>query len=369
MTPRPRPRLLIVITLAEVGGAQTYVASLLPAVRERFDVTVAAYGPGPLVAAASAAGVDYVPLRYVRRAVHPWLDLRGLVELVRLFRRVRPDVVHLNSSKAGVLGAVAARIARVPAVVFTVNGWAFNNFRSSRTVKVYLWGARLIGRLSDRIVCVAERERELGLAARVCTPEQAVVIHNAVDVGSASVASPGNEPPRVITVGRFAYPKDFVTLVRALDGVEAETLVVGDGPDRDEIEREIARTGARVQLLGERDDVPEQLAASHVFVLSSRSEGLPLSILEAMAAGLPVIASDVGGVPELVADGETGFVVPVGDEDALREALRRLVADSKLRARMGAASRRRAQEHFDLPLLRRAHLGLYESLLPKRARR
>jgi glycosyltransferase involved in cell wall biosynthesis len=282
---------------------------------------------------------------------------------------VRPDVVHLNSSKIGVLGAIAARLARVPAVVFTGHGWAFNNFRSSRTVMLYRWGAKLTGRLTDLTICVSERERQLGLEAGACTAESAVVIHNAVDVAAAPTADPGASPARVITVGRLAYPKDFVTLVRAVAGIDASTVVAGDGPDRPEIEAEIARSGADVTLLGERDDVRAQLAASHVFVLSSRSEGLPMSIIEAMAAALPAVGTAVGGVPELIVDGETGFVVPAGDEHALRAALQKLVSDAALRARLGAAARERARRLFDLPAFGRAHVELYDSLLPKRARR
>jgi glycosyltransferase involved in cell wall biosynthesis len=339
-------------------------------VAERFDAVVAAYGPGPLRDAAAAAGVPFVALQHVRRALSPWRDPRGLAELVGLMRRFRPDLVHLNSSKAGVLGAVAARVARVPLVVFTVNGWAFRNFADARTARVYLAGARLIGRLADRVVCVAEQERRWGIEAGAIRPDQAVVIWNAVDVGAAKRARhEPRTPPVLVSVGRFAYPKDFVTLVRALGLLgkgSFRTLVVGDGPERAELEAELARSGADVQLLGERGDVPQLLAEADVFCLSSRSEGLPLSILEAMAAGLPVVASAVGGVPEQVADGETGFLVPPGDETALAAALERLAGDAELRGRLGAAGRARAEERFDLPHVREAHLRLYSELLAAR---
>jgi glycosyltransferase involved in cell wall biosynthesis len=142
-------------------------------------------------------------------------------------------------------------------------------------------------------------------------------------------------------------------------------LIVGDGPDRAQVEAEIRRLGLaeRVELAGERDDVPQLLAASDVFVLASRSEGLPVSVLEAMAAELPVAASAVGGLAELVDDGETGILVPAGDEVALAEALRRLVADPELRRKLGAAGRARAEAEFDLAEFRRAHLELYHRQL------
>src|SRR5438094_2085811 len=127
MSRSARPRVLVAITLAEVGGAQTYVMNLLPALTERYDVTVAAWGPGPLREASLEAGARYVPLRDVRRPIHP-RDTLGLLELVELFRRERPHLVHLNSSKVGLLGGLAARITGIPAIVFTVNGWAFSTF-------------------------------------------------------------------------------------------------------------------------------------------------------------------------------------------------------------------------------------------------
>jgi glycosyltransferase involved in cell wall biosynthesis len=363
----PRPRIVVLITLAAAGGAQTYVMLLVPALVERFDVTVAAWGPGPLRGAVEAVGADYVELRHVRRPLSLWRDLLGLLELVRLLRRVRPQIVHANSSKAGVLGRVAAVVARVPIRIFTVHGWAFAAYSGSVS-RVYLWADRLMRPLTTRIVCVAENERRLGLAAGTCTDARTVVIRNAVDVAAAPQAALEGDPPVLVTVGRFSYPKDFVTLVQALARLPAGSFrarVLGDGPDRPPIEAEIARHGlaGAVELTGEVDDVAEQLAEADVFVLSSRSEGLPISVLEAMAAGLPVVASAVGGLPELVEEDETGTLVPAGDADALAAALQRLIEDPERRRRLGRAGRARAEARFDLPRFRDAHLDLYASLL------
>jgi glycosyltransferase involved in cell wall biosynthesis len=218
--------------------------------------------------------------------------------------------------------------------------------------------------LTTVTICVSETELAAGLEAGTCSTERSVVIHNAVDVAAAPRSRHDRSTPRLMAVGRLKAPKDFVTLIRALaalPGREYEALIVGDGPDRGAVEAEIRRLGIedRVQLAGERDDVPELLASSDVFVLSSRSEGLPVSALEAMAAELPVVASDVGGLAELVVDGETGILVPAGDEAALAEALGRLVQDRELRQSLGAAGRARAESSFDLSEFRRAHLELY----------
>jgi len=360
----PRPRVLLGITLAEVGGAQSYVAALLPALAGRYDVVLAAYGEGPLVQEAARAGARFVPLQHVRRPIHPLRDLAGFVELARLFRRERPHVVHASSSKAGVLGRLAAAATRVPIRIFTVHGWAFSAY-SGLASRLYRVSDRLMSPLTTVTICVSEQELAAGLEAGTCRAERSVVIHNAVDVAAAPRSRHDRPVPRLVAVGRLKAPKDFLTLVRALAGLPEggfEALLVGDGPDRGEIEDEIRKLGVEgcVQLTGERSDVPALLADSDVFVLSSRSEGLPVSVLEAMAAELPVVASNVGGLGELVVDGETGLLVPPGDPKALGEALGRLIEDRELRLRFGAASRARAERLFDLDAFRQAHLDLYD---------
>jgi glycosyltransferase involved in cell wall biosynthesis len=368
---RRRPRLLLVITLAEVGGAQTYVASLLPALVGHFDVAVAAHGPGPLCEAAGAAGVRFHPLQNVRRPISLWRDLAGLYELTRLLRRERPDILHASSSKAGVLGRLAGFFARVPVRIFTVHGWAFAA-HSGFSSRLYRWLDRLVEPLTTVTICVSERERAAGLAAGTCARERTVVIPNAVDVEGAPRSRPvERERPLILAVGRLKAPKDFPTLIRALGDLRPdsfEAVIVGDGPDRPRLEEEIETLGLTgpVRLAGERRDVPELLAAADVFVLPSVSEGLPVSVLEAMAAGLPVVASRVGGVPEQVSDGQTGLLVEPGDPNALAAALARLIAEPSLRRRLGAAGRARAEQAFDLDPFRRAHVELYSRELARR---
>jgi glycosyltransferase involved in cell wall biosynthesis len=359
------------VTLAEPGGAQTYVASLLPALAGRFEVTVAAHGPGPLRDAARAAGVRFVHLRHVRRAINPWRDLLGLLELLTLLRRERPHILHASSSKAGILGRLAAWLAGVPIRIFTVHGWAFSASHGPIS-RFYRWAERLVKAVTTVTICVAESERASGLAARSCDEETTVVIPNGVDLRAPRPRRRRDSgPPRIVSVGRLQEPKDPLTLVRALGSLRGRSfaaLIVGEGPDRPAVVAELRRLGLgrATELAGARHDVPELLAAADIFVLSTRSEGLPLSILEAMSAGLPVVASRVGGIPELVVDGETGLLVPPGDPASLAAAIERLLEDPGLRDRLGAAGRARLEEFFDLGRCRREHVELYRRELARR---
>jgi glycosyltransferase involved in cell wall biosynthesis len=362
-----RPRVLVVVTLAETGGAQAYVAALAEALRGSFEVVVAAHGDGPLRPAVQNAGADFVAVRQLRRPVRPGRDLLAVLELVRLIRRLRPEVVHANSSKAGVVGRLAAFLARVPVRVFTVHGWAFSA-HSGFAACAYRLAERAMGGLTTLTICVAESERRAGLRARTCRPGRTVVIRNATRGGPRAAPCDGGGPARLIDVGRLKRPKDPLTLVRAVALLEpgsCSALLVGDGPERRRVEAEARRLGVAgaVRLAGERRDVRELLAGADVFVLASQSEGLPMSILEAMAAGLPVVASSVGGVAELVEHRVSGLLVPPGDPPALARALGELIRDPALRSSYGEAGRRRTEEMFGFEAFRRSHLHAYRRAL------
>ena len=362
-----RPRVLLLVTLAEVGGAQLYVRELAAALEPEYEVHLAAYGPGPLRDWAFATGVPYTALRHVRRSIGP-RDALGLAELVALVRRLGPALVHTNSSKAGVLGRVAAATGRVPVSVFTAHGWAFKATEGVAS-RLYLLADRAVRPLTSAVICVSEEERRAGLAAGTCAPARTVVIPNAVptDVPLAAHAERADGAVELVTVGRLARPKDHATLLRGLAQAPARVrlTILGDGPLRPELQRLAAELGLgdRARFAGEVHDVAARLAAADGFVLASTSEGMPVSVLEAMAAGLPVVASAVGGVPELVADGATGRLVAPADPAGLAAVLAELAEGRELRARLGAAGRERVLARHSLAVWRRAHLDLYAQLL------
>jgi glycosyltransferase involved in cell wall biosynthesis len=362
-----RLRLLFVITRGdEAGGAQTYVRDLATALVSRgHEVMVVTGTSGTLTSQLDSAGVSVTVLPTLVRELKPLRDVAAVRQLSAVIQRFRPQLVSAHSSKAGIIGRLAARHAGVPCV-FTVHGWAFNPSEPWMARGLYRAIERIMAPFAARIVCVSEDSRQRGIAAGIA-PDRLVTIHNGIpDIDPELRAQPGTPGPvRAITVARCAPPKDYRTLFLALQGVDGVILdCVGDGPLLPELRALAASLGiaGRVRFLGHRDDVPRLLAESHVFVLSSRSEGFPMSTLEAMRAGLPVIVTAVGGAPEAILPGRTGFTVPVGDPEALRLRLRQLAADPELRTRLGAAGRKHFEEFFTFDRVYEATLSLYSSL-------
>ncbi len=376
-------RILMLITLSDWGGAQGHVLALARGLRHLYDVTVACGPGGPLVARLHQEGIRVVEIQGLTRAPSPLTDLTTLVWLSRWMRRERFALVHCHSTKAGLLGRVAARIAGTPAVLFTAHGWPFAGSWWPPIIRALLALAeRAAARFTTTIICVSRHDRETALQAGIGPSGRLEVIPNGIAPDpwlpdpwlADAVPDQGNkragEPCTAVMVGRFKAPKDPVTLVNAWARVGAShrLLLVGDGPMRPEVEALILKQGldGRVAVLGARDDVPVLLRAADIFVLSSRWEGMPLAVIEAMMSGLPVVATDVGGVSEAVVHGETGFLVPMGDPDALALALDRLLADPALRRRMGEAGRRRALEHFTEERMLAETAALYERALSGR---
>jgi glycosyltransferase involved in cell wall biosynthesis len=277
--------------------------------------------------------------------------------LARLFRDHGADVVHVHNTKPLLYAAPAARLARTGAVVYTRHGQ--RRGATGRQDALF----RMAARCADRIVCVSDD------AARLCgnegvRPGTVRTIPNGIDVERFCSREPCAGGPAVF-VGRLSSEKDVQTLLRAMALVvqrrpSFRLAIAGDGPCAADLKMlsESLGLGPHVQFLGEVRDVPALYSQASMFILSSVTEGLPLTVLEAMACGLPVVATRVGGTPEAVVDGTTGVLVPPGEPAALAEAILRIAADDELARRMGAAGRRRAEANSDV----RTMVGRYESL-------
>lgn len=359
---------LQVITLSEHGGAQTHVLTLLAAARSRAKVALVTSGEGWLTQAARDLGVEVHLVPGLVQPISPLQDLRAAVALYRLFRRLRPDLVHLHSSKAGLLGRVAARLAGVPAV-FTAHGWAFADGVPANRKRLALFLERLAAPLAARIITVSDCDAALANRHRVGRKEQIRSIHNGIPDRHERALPRAEGPCRVVMTARFSAQNDHATLLRAAARVpDVHLTLIGNGELMPAAEALAAALGIgeRITFLGARSDVPELLQHADVFALISHYEGFPISILEAMRAGLPVVASDVGGVREAVETGVNGVLVAREDEDALVTALQSLASDEPRRQAMGTASRQRFVARFTEEAMFREIWNVYQNVAPSR---
>lgn len=363
-------KIAYLVTRADpIGGAQIHVRDLAAAMQARGHApTVITSGRGPFVDELQAQGTPAIVLQHLCAPIAPLKDLRALGEIRSVLTDLRPDLLATHSSKAGILGRLAGRSLKIPAV-FTAHGWAFTPGVPPLKAAFYRRIERVVGPLARKIICVSEFDRRLALDARIIAADRVVTVHNGMpDIAPTLRADPGRSPARMVMVARYGPQKDHPTLLRALAGLqelEWELDLIGDGPLMGETESMAASLGlsGRVHFLGQRMDVAEIVARSQVSLLVTNWEGFPLSILEAMRAGLPVIASAVGGIEESVRDGETGYLVPRGDVEVLRDRIRRLLTDPSLRLRQGATGRTYFERHFTLDHFVAQTLDVYRHVL------
>jgi glycosyltransferase involved in cell wall biosynthesis len=362
-------KIAYVITRSDaVGGASVHVRDLGRAMLDLgHQVMVFTGGEGPVTERLASSGIPFHPLRHLRRSIHPVLDLRALAELTEAVRRFSPNIVSLHTAKAGWIGRIAASKLDLPAV-YTPHGWSSGNRFTPRAALLFRLAEKAMASRAAAIVCVCQYEKDLALRQRLADAGRLHVIHNGVhDVAPELRAEPERDPVRLVTVARFEAPKDHHTLIRALALLRAQDWqadLVGEGPLQPQV-RTLAETlgiGDRVKFLGYQPDPAPVLARSRIFVLSSRSEGFPRSLLEAMRAGLAVVASRVGGVPEAVEDGVNGRLVPPGNPAGLASALAALITDGSLRQRLAVQARHTYECRFMFQRTADETLALYREI-------
>jgi glycosyltransferase involved in cell wall biosynthesis len=378
-----RARVVHAITRLELGGAQeNTLFCVAHQDRSRFAVGLVAGRGGVLDDEARAiADADVRIVPWLRHPIHPFWDAVALARLAAHFRRERVHVVHTHSSKAGILGRLAARIAGVPVLVHTVHGWSFNDAQHPAVRRVFTVLERAVGSFTDRIVVVSEADRRKGLALGIGREDRYRLLRSGIDptiyerpvVRREEVRAALGFAAEHTVVGMLAClkpqkaPLDFVEAAAAAHARNPALrfFIAGDGEMRPAVEARVRERGLDevVRPLGWRRDVPDLLHAMDLFLLTSRFEGLPRAVLQAMAAGVPVVATAVDGTPEVVRDGETGVLVPPGDPCAAADRVLALAADPDARARYAARAREALSGSFDIRMMVRQLEDLYIEVL------
>jgi glycosyltransferase involved in cell wall biosynthesis len=356
---------IMLVTQPTEGGVFRHVADLATGLADRGHHVVLV---APLDQPPAGLPVELVAIP-MARAVAPAGDARALAALARAVRRARPDLVHGHSSKAGALTRLARPVAPRTPVVYTPHGYAFAGHFDPAEQRRYRRLERPLARLASRVLCVCRAEARL--AASVGPAGRTRVVHNGVHLPPLP-PSPGHGPARdrpvVMAVTQLRPGKGLETLIDAMPAVlrahpGARLRIVGDGPDRAVLQARAEAVGEAVELVPFPADPLAAMAEASVFVHPSWAEAFPYAVLDAMALGLPVVASDVGGVGEAVETGASGLLVPPRDPAALAAAVSRLLADPATAAALGAAARARVADRFTVEAMVEGTLAVYRELL------
>lgn len=388
-----RMRILHVITRLIRGGAPRVVLGLCTGLASRGHEVHLATGTetgneGSLLPEVRASGLPLHLVPELVREPRPTADIGALWRLRGIVRAGRFDVVHTHTSKAGTIGRLAA--AGRAAIVHSPHGHIFDPQARIPGVhghplraKLFYAIERVASLVTDRIVTLTALERQELIALGIARPSRCVPIHDAIDPGrvrdlaaahatTRAAFGMAEGAPLIVTIGRLAAEKGHAYLIDALAGLDGvQLLVVGDGPERAALEARARALGLdrRVCFLGVREDALSILALADACALPSLYEGFGIVVLEAMALGVPVVASRTGGLPEVIRDGETGLLVPPADPRALAAALRSVLFDPDLARRVAHRAREAVHFSYDLPRMIDRVESLYDRVLAERRER
>jgi glycosyltransferase involved in cell wall biosynthesis len=353
-------RILYVITQADGGGAQKYTLALA----KHFNGAIAAGNEaGKLFMDAQRAGLTTFELKHLKRNVDPWNDILAVWEIHRLIKSYKPDIVHLNSSKAGVLGSFAA-IGTKTKIIFTAHGFVFNEPLGFAVKNFYLALEKIASGYRDFIITVSDADRQSALDNKLIAANKISTIHNGLPAIDFLPKDRARQELRLdetkIIIGNtsnFYRTKGLDILIEAIGKLRGEIgdrcqfVIIGEGAERNNLELRITDYGLKNSaiLLGKKENAAVYLRAFDIFVLPSRKEGFPFALLEAMQAGLPIISTNVGGIPEAL--GDAGILIKPEDPQALAMAIQSLLSDVP------------KQKDFSQKALERAKLFTEEKML------
>ncbi len=359
-----KPLILLVCTNADTAGAPLHVWTLVQALHTQFNFHGVFGEQGEITRRIAALNVP-ITIIPLKSAIQPLRDWQAMQALNRLCQQIQPSLIHAHSAKAGMVARLVARWRKLPCI-YTVHGWGFGLGRprcQSFMLHSVEW---VLARITQTyFVYVSHADAKQAHNSLKIAANQGQVIHNGVaDHGRYANVLKQSTP---LMVARVAYQKDHTTLVQAFaQSSYTQLTLIGEGTNSPAFQQQLMQWAAEkhstIQALGSKNDVPNYLGQAGCFVLTTHYEGLPLAIIEAMCAGLPILATDVGGVNELVQDGVNGYLLPPKDPAYLKVKLEQL-QDPQLRQRLGQASRARYNQSFSLEQMLHQLSTLYQRYL------
>ena len=369
-----KKKLLHIQLLPLLSGVQNMMLELLSHLdSEEYEIFVLSKPGGPLVEAVQAAGYNYLPVNSLRRDFSLW-DIVSFFEILHLVRQHKFDIVHTHSSKTGFIGRIASRLGGVSKVVHTVHGFAIHEHQSVLKNIIFICLERIAGWFCDKMIFVNVFERKFAENRKIIAPAKSQTIYNTVNIDKFRYAvkeyvSDRDYVETPFTIGsvlRFTTQKNTLNTIKAAVQVchrneHIRFIFIGDGDEFQQCRKVVAaeNLNSRILLTGWQQEVEQLLPKLDAFLLYSRWEGLPISILEAMACGLPIICSDIKGNNELVTD-NNGILVKIDDDDKLITELARLPQRQSDLRRWSACSRKKVEENFGIERFVKEYRDIYE---------
>ncbi len=386
-------KILYLITQSELGGAQRYVFDLAKGLKNEYEIAVAFGEPhekGGLAKMLDAAGIKYYTLPRLKRAISPLNDVRAIFEIKKLIKTLQPGVIHLNSSKISILGSLASILFKIQNskfkinVVYTVHGWVFNEPLAGWKKKFYFYAEKLTARYKDKIICIDTLDYGIAKDELKIPEKKLALIHHGLNLSETNFLpreqarnSIGAKLRQNLTentiligsIGNLYATKGYEYLIGALESLKMpfQAVIIGEGPEKNklkiqsdsvnchpresgdpEINSEL-KVNDKLIFAGRIDNAAELLPAFDIYVCSSVKEGFPYSILEAMAAGLPIIATEVGGIPDMITDQENGLLCEAKNSNQLAGKITSLASDPVLRQKIAERAKQDLVKRFSFP--------------------
>lgn len=343
-------KILYIVTQQEFGGAQRNIFDLaINLDKSQYEVHIAAGGlDGPLFERARSQNLAVHGLKHLKRSISPLSDFLAYFELKKLIIDIKPDIVHVHSSKAGVLGSMAAKALNVPKIVYTAHGFVFNEPLHPIVRWLYTMAERGTAERVDIVIAVSEFDRQSGINAGI-DENKIITIHNGIDPeqmsfltreetrlslreASSTLRTTKQSDQRndvwIGCIANFYHTKGLDVLIASMAGIDAQLIIIGDGALRSQLESQIKKLnlGDTITLVGRIENASQYLKAFNVLAIPSRKEGLPYILLEAATAEVPVVATRVGGIPEIITDGVTGYLAEPNNPQALAQKIQQALA-------------------------------------------
>jgi len=372
---KSQTKILYLITQSDFGGAQKYVYDLATNISQNY-ITIIAGGEqgkkGELAQKLREKNIKYIYISHLKRAILPWHDFLAFWQIKKLIKQEKPDIVHLNSSKISILGSLAARRCKVPKIIYTVHGWVFNEELAWWKKFFYKILEKWTAKFKTHIICLSEFDKQNAIKQKIAPTNKISVIYNGIKPIKFLSKEDAREKLKISqnkiiigSIGNLYKNKGYEYLIKAISlcVMRYALCVIGDGPEEKNLKSKILnlKLDKKIKLTGNITNAAQLLSALDIYVCSSIKEGLPYTILEAMQAGLPIVTTNVGAIPEVIIDGKNGLLVELKNSETLVKKIKYLINNPDIAKKLGEQAKKNVAEKFSLEQMIKKTEKLYEA--------